>query len=84
MPKSPNFDKMSLFQLMIFCEDNNYDDDWCEIVQDLPDYNPFEVKPDSFAGTDEEWEVEIETFSKLVEEEYREICKKIYKIKGGK
>jgi len=76
--KRPNFESMGLFQLMYFAETNNYDYDYCPFVDDLPDYNPFQDRPENYPGTDEQWQKELDEFEDVIKKEYVEICKKIY------
>ncbi len=71
------FDKMSLFQLMNWLEDNNYDENYMPIVDEIDDmgYNPFENMPDNYSGTLEDWEKELDEVESLLKQEYIKSCK---------
>lgn len=71
-----------LFQLMVWAEENNFTEEYDPIYEELPDYNPFQEKPDSFKGTLEEWDEELDSFEKEIKKEYIEICENIWKKTG--
>jgi len=76
--KRPNFEGMSVFQLQVYIEENNYDEDYCTIVDNVPDYDPFQDKPDSFKGTIEEWYTELDSFEDVIRDELMDIARVVY------
>jgi hypothetical protein len=79
--KKPAFSKMSLFQLMNWLEENNYDrETYLPVVDEVDDmgYNPFQDKPDSYKGSLEDWERELDEVETYLKNKYREGCEKIW------
>ncbi len=81
--KKPNFEKMSLFQLMNWFEENNFDSDTLEpILTDEPDeINPLQDMPDWYKGTLENWEKELDELVDYVKIQYITACNKIQQHK---
>lgn len=76
---------MSLFQLMNWLQDNNFDE-FCEAIVETPDdmgYNPFELMPDNYAGTLEEWEAELDEVETELKASYIKACKQVMKVKNN-
>lgn len=76
--KRPNFEKMSIFQLYQFIDENNHDDDYMPLVIPPTEYNPFETKPDGYLGTDEEWWAELDGMEEMAKEEALATSKELY------
>lgn len=79
--KKPLFSKMSLFQLMNWFEENNYDRVSYEIIVDSVDdmgYNPFAEMPQGYKGSLEDWERELDEVETYLKNQYREGCEKIW------
>jgi hypothetical protein len=86
MAKNPAFNKMSLFQLMNWLEDNNYDDNFSAIV-DTPDdmgYNPFENMPDNYKGTLEDWEKSLDEVESYLKSNYIRACSTVWEKKNAR
>jgi hypothetical protein len=69
---------MSLFQLYQFIDDNNYDDDYMQIVESPEEYDIFQEMPESYVGTIEDWHKELDAFEEVAKEEALATSKELY------
>ena len=85
MSKKPSFSKMSLFQLMNWLEENNYDDSFSAIVDKIDDmgYNPFQDMPDNYEGTLEDWEKSLDEVESYLKSVYIRACSTVLEYKNA-
>lgn len=86
MSKGPSFNKMSLFQLMNWLEENNYNEENYLPIVDIPDdmgYNPFENMPDNYDGTLEDWEKSLDEVESYLKSVYIRACSTVLEHKNA-
>lgn len=74
---------MSLFQLMNWLDENNYNDN-LEMIVDTPDdmgYNPFELMPANYEGTLDEWEASLDEVEQHLKSDYIRACTAVLEYK---
>lgn len=86
MTNKLSFSKMSLFQLMNWLEENNYNEEtYLPIVDEIDDmgYNPFQDMPDNYEGTLEDWEKSLDEVESYLKSVYIRACSTVLEYKNA-